>query len=208
MDRKAVKHMTIKLILASESPRRKELLTQLGLSFYTRPSNADESLPYFIPPEAAVQELALRKAKSVAQLADHALVIGADTLVVCDQKVLGKPQNEDDAMQMLTRLQGNSHHVVSGIALVEVIHGEIKRVDSKAKNTVVWMLPLSPSQIKWYIQTGEPLDKAGAYGIQGIGACFIDKIEGCYFNVVGMSLSLLNQMVDKMGYQLLSDFVD
>ena len=137
---------------------------------------------------------------------DHALVIGADTLVVCDQEVLGKPRNKDEAAQMLTRLQGRSHHVVSGIALVEVINGEIKRVDTKTQKTVVWMLPLSQSQINWYIQTGEPLDKAGAYGIQGIGACFIDKIDGCYFNVVGMSLPLLNQMVAQMGYQLLVHF--
>lgn len=198
--------MTIKLVLASGSPRRKELLTQLGLSFETIPSNADESLTHSISPEETVQELAFRKAKSIVDRVDHALVIGADTLVVCDQEVLGKPQNKDEAAQMLTRLQGRSHHVVSGIALVEVINGEIKRVDTKTQKTVVWMLPLSQSQINWYIQTGEPLDKAGAYGIQGIGACFIDKIDGCYFNVVGMSLPLLNQMVAQMGYQLLVHF--
>lgn len=208
MNRKAEIVMMVQLILASGSPRRKELLEQLGLSFDIILSNADESLPNFTTPEEAVKELAYRKAKDVAERVKNALVIGADTLVVCDQKVLGKPENEDDAVQMLTHLQGRSHHVVSGIALIEVIKGEMKRIHAEAKKTTVWMLPLSLDQIEWYIRTGEPLDKAGAYGIQGIGACFIDRIEGCYFNVVGMSLSLLNQMVQQMGYQLLRDFVD
>ena len=198
--------MTVKLILASESPRRKELLTQLGLSFSIRPSNADETLSETVP-EIVVKELAYRKASSVANQVEHALIIGADTLVVCDQEMLGKPQDEADAMKMLLRLQGRAHQVVSGIALVEVINGKIRRSEIEAKKTDVWMLPLSERQIRGYIQTGEPLDKAGAYGIQGIGAAFIDKIEGCYFNVVGLSLSLLVQMMDRMGYQL-NDFMD
>lgn len=198
--------MTVDLILASESPRRKELLTQLGLSFAVKPSNADETLSETVP-ERVVKELAFRKATSIASQVDHALIIGADTLVVCDGEMLGKPRDEADAMKMLIRLQGSAHQVISGIALVEVIAGKISRTEVGSKKTDVWMLPLSVDQIQWYIQTGEPLDKAGAYGIQGIGASFIDKIEGCYFNVVGLSLSLLTQMMGKMGYHL-NDFVD
>lgn len=197
--------MTVNLILASASPRRRELLAQLGLSFSIKPSNADETL-LETAPEAAVKELALRKARSVADQVDRALIIGADTLVVCEGEMLGKPQDEADAMSMLMRLQGRAHQVISGIALVEVSNGEIIRSEVEARKTDVWMLPLSEEQIEWYIQTGEPLDKAGAYGIQGIGASFIDKIEGCYFNVVGLSLSLLTQMLGSMGYHI-NDFV-
>lgn len=196
--------MTETLVLASGSPRRKELLQQLGLTFSVRPSEADESLP-MTDPETAVQELARRKAVSVADQTDHALIIGADTLVVCDQEMLGKPKDEQDALRMLMRLQGRTHQVISGIAIVEVIDGKVHRTETEARQTMVRMLPLSQNQIKWYIQTGEPFDKAGAYGIQGIGAMFIDSIEGCYFNVVGLSLSLLVQMIERMGYSF-SDF--
>lgn len=196
--------MTETLVLASGSPRRKELLQQLGLTFSVRPSEADESLP-MTDPETAVQELARRKAVSVADQMDHALIIGADTLVVCDQEMLGKPKDEQDALRMLMRLQGRTHQVISGIAIVEVIDGKVHRTETEARQTMVRMLPLSQNQIKWYIQTGEPFDKAGAYGIQGIGAMFIDSIEGCYFNVVGLSLSLLAQMIERMGYSF-SDF--
>lgn len=198
--------MSTKLILASASPRRKELLEQLGLSFSVQPSDVEETLSTPLTPEAVVQELSLRKAKHVAEAVNDALIIGADTVVVCEQEVLGKPDDANEAREMLMKLQGRDHTVISGIVLVEVTNGSIQRIDRQHHRTKVWMLPLNHQQIEWYVQTGEPLDKAGAYGIQGMGACLIEKIEGCYYNVVGMSLSLLHQMVQKMGYNLFRDF--
>lgn len=195
--------MSIEFILASASPRRKELLTQLGLPFRSRESQVDESFPRHLPKEKAVQFLARKKAEAVArQMKESALVIGADTMVVLDHKILGKPKDRAHAVQMLNQLQGRSHEVLSGIALVHVNEGNMEQVDTGYKKTDVWMRSLTPERIAWYVSTDEPLDKAGAYGIQGFGACLIDRIDGCYFNVVGMSLSLLTQMVEKMGFSL------
>jgi septum formation protein len=123
-------------------------------------------------------------------------------VVVLDDEILGKPRDEEHAKEMLTRLSGRVHQVCSGIALVRVQAGKVIEERSDHRVTKVWMRPLSPEKIAWYVNTKEPLDKAGAYGIQGLGACLIDKIEGCYFNVVGMSLSLLDQMLEETGYSI------
>lgn len=195
----------MKLILASSSPRRQELLRNLQLQFEVQVSQADETVDPALSPEEVVQELAKRKAKAVALNQDQALVIGADTVVVLDGQILGKPRDPSDAISMLTRLQGRSHFVYSGIALIEVKKGNITRELTSFAKTEVWMRSMSPEKIKWYVDTKEPLDKAGAYGIQGFGACLIEKINGCYFNVVGMSLSLLDQMMEQMGYPLFSE---
>jgi septum formation protein len=194
--------MRPKIVLASGSPRRRELLAGLGVQFEVKTSQVDETFDPSSPPNAVAEELAHRKAKDVARQLDAALVIGADTIVVCDGEILGKPRDEQEAVQMLSRLQGRAHQVYTGIALVEVADGHVVRERVSHRMTHVWMRPLSDEKISWYVDSKEPLDKAGAYGIQGLGACLIDKIDGCYFNVVGLSLVELDQMFQDMGYSL------
>ncbi|KPC77829.1 hypothetical protein ADL26_01025 [Thermoactinomyces vulgaris] len=194
--------MRPKIVLASGSPRRRELLAGLGVQFEVKTSQVDETFDPSSPPNAVAEELAHRKAKDVARQLDAVLVIGADTIVVCDGEILGKPRDEQEAVQMLSRLQGRAHQVYTGIALVEVADGHVVRERVSHRMTHVWMRPLSDEKISWYVDSKEPLDKAGAYGIQGLGACLIDKIDGCYFNVVGLSLVELDQMFQDMGYLL------
>ncbi|SFJ41909.1 Maf family protein [Thermoflavimicrobium dichotomicum] len=194
------------LILASGSPRRQEILADLQLAFQVRTSDVDETLPPGIQPDEAVKYLALKKAQAVASTCSSALVIGADTIVVLDGQILGKPADAADAIRMLSRLQGRVHQVYTGIALIEVEEGHIIREITRARKTDVWMRELSREKMEWYVRTGEPLDKAGAYGIQGYGAILIDRIDGCYFNVVGMSISLLEQMMEELGYSMFDDF--
>lgn len=194
--------MRPKIVLASGSPRRRELLAGLGVQFEVKTSQVDETFDPSSPPNAVAEELAHRKAKDVARQLDAVLVIGADTIVVCDGEILGKPRDEQEAVQMLSRLQGRAHQVYTGIALVEVADGYVVRERVSHRMTHVWMRPLSDEKISWYVDSKEPLDKAGAYGIQGLGACLIDKIDGCYFNVVGLSLVELDQMFQDMGYSL------
>ncbi|MFD1422327.1 Maf family protein [Laceyella tengchongensis] len=194
--------MRPKIVLASGSPRRRELLAGLGVQFEVKTSQVDETFDPSSPPNAVAEELAHRKAKDVARQLDAVLVIGADTIVVCDGEILGKPRDEQEAVQMLSRLQGRAHQVYTGIALVEVADGHVVRERVSHRMTHVWMRPLSDEKISWYVDSKEPLDKAGAYGIQGLGACLIDKIDGCYFNVVGLSLVELDQMFQDMGYSL------
>jgi septum formation protein len=191
------------LILASSSPRRKELLAQLGLKFDVITSQVDESQITFTAPEQLVMELALLKARSVVATSfSSVIVIGADTVVAVDADILGKPTDPTDATRMLKRLTGRQHQVYTGIALIEVRHGEINKIKTGYRRTEVWMKPLSDEEIAWYVGTGVPMDKAGSYGIQALGACFIERIDGCYFNVVGLSLSLLNTLMDQLGYDL------
>jgi septum formation protein len=199
---KKVEKMRPELVLASGSPRRRELLNQLSLKFRVETSQADERVPEGRSPGEVVEELALRKAMAVAADCEDAIVIGSDTVVVCDGEILGKPRDVTEAVKMLKHLAGRSHEVYTGIALVQVAEGNTVRTLMDHRRTEVWMRPLSDEQIRWYVATGEPMDKAGAYGIQGLGACLVDKIDGCYFNVVGMSLSLLDQMMEKLGFSL------
>ncbi|MBA4496152.1 Maf family protein [Paenactinomyces guangxiensis] len=198
--------MQPELVLASGSPRRQELLSQLGLSFRIQTSQADETVEQNLSPATFVEQLALKKAKAVARSCQSALVIGADTVVVLDDEILGKPGDQTVVKRMLTRLQGREHQVYTGIALVQVHDEKVVRELTDHKRTTVWMRRLTPEKIEWYAGTGEPLDKAGAYGIQGFGACFVEKIEGCYFNVVGLSISLLDEMMEKIGFSLVEDF--
>jgi septum formation protein len=195
------------LILASSSPRRKELLEQLSLSFEVVTSSVDESLIELTEPKQLVMELALRKARSVAATSfSSAVIIGADTVVSIDEEILGKPKDKKHAIQMLRQLSGQKHQVFTGISLVEVRSGQIRQILSDYRKTDVWMRALSEQDISWYVQTGEPMDKAGSYGIQAFGACLVDRIDGCYFNVVGLSLALLEQMFRQLGYHLMTDF--
>ena len=178
------------IILASGSPRRKKLLNQVGLSFDVQVSSVDEDFNTNQSPEDIVQELALRKAKDIARNTAEALVIGADTIVVFEDKILEKPAGESEAEQMLRRLSGTVHQVYTGVALVKVDdkHNIIdKRTFFECTN--VFFGDLNPNYITEYVQSGSPMDKAGGYGIQDdFGAIFVKRIEGDYYNVVGFPL--------------------
>ena len=181
----------LQLVLASASPRRSALLSQIGLTFEVRPSDVVEP-PHNIhsnnPASEVTQKLALLKATAVAQPFDDAIIIGADTLVSLDGKLLGKPTDDAEAFEMLTHLSGTCHEVVTGVALVDAGTGR-EIVWSEA--TQVYFRELQSTEIDAYIASGETSDKAGAYGIQGRGAAFVRRIEGCYFNVVGLPLASL-----------------
>ncbi|MFY9177826.1 MAG: Maf family protein [Caldicoprobacterales bacterium] len=186
----------MRIILASASPRRKQLLEQMGLKFDVIISDIEEDSPQNLAPEKISMELAYNKAKNVAsQIHEPAIVIGADTLVVKD-RILGKPRDEEEARRMLHMLQGKTHHVITGLALMNPCTGEVQKGYEK---TLVEMAPLTLREIDSYIKTGEPMDKAGGYGIQGLAGIFISKIEGCYFNVVGLPIHLLWEMLKKFG---------
>ena len=186
-----------RIILASQSPRRRELLTQIGLKFEVIPSTVEEVITSANPVEV-VQELAQQKARDVAEVAgremakDSLLVIGADTIVVYEGKILGKPEDKEDAVRMLTMLQGKEHSVYTGVALLS---GEQEIVF--AEETRVQMCPMTPEESLWYVNTGEPMDKAGAYGIQGLCARFIRQIQGDYNNVVGLPVGRIYQELKK-----------
>ena len=179
------------LILASASPRRSALLSQIGLTFKIHPSDIVEPPPNVYtnkPASEVTQALALLKATAVTQYYDHGLIIGADTLVSLDGELLGKPADDADASVMLSRLSGTCHEVVTGVALIDAATGQ-NRV--WAETTHVYFRQLHAAEITAYIESGETSDKAGAYGIQGRGAAFVRRIEGCYFNVVGLPLASL-----------------
>lgn len=188
------------LVLASSSPRRKELVASLGLSLpvYILSTDTDESIMPGWTPVQVVEQLSLRKAQAAARMLQQkhdketSLIIGADTIVVLDGDVLGKPSHDEEAKAMLRRLQGRSHEVYTGVACVLSSNGEAAVAHRMTK---VQMKPLSEQQIARYVATGEPHDKAGSYGIQGLGSTMVDRIDGCYFNVVGLPLALLSDML-------------
>ncbi|MBP1995922.1 Maf family protein [Paenibacillus eucommiae] len=192
------------LILASSSPRRQELIRSLGWPFEIRVSEADETVEDLLSPAQIVEMLSLRKANAVYAQRSHsepsAVVIGSDTIVVFDGQVLGKPVDEEDSFRMLSALQGNTHEVFSGVACVDSATGE--HIVSH-RVTRVKMKPLSSEQIARYIATGEPSDKAGSYAIQGLGATIVEGIEGDYFNVVGLPLSLLSDQLKSFNIHVL-----
>lgn len=187
----------MRLILASASPRREALLRQVGLEFEVAPSYAEERVPEGLPPRELAERLAMEKARLVAAQRTQGLVIGADTVVVLDGQILGKPTGPEDAREMLRRLSGRKHQVTTGIAVVDAATGE-SRGDSVT--TTVAFAPLSEQTIARYVSTGEPLDKAGAYAIQGHGALLIEGISGCYYNVVGLPLRRLAELLGEFGY--------
>lgn len=173
----------MKLILASKSPRRSEILKNAGFEFAVRVAEADESVPYGTNPEDAVVIIAARKAKAVERSEDE-IVLGADTVVVLDNKILGKPKSREDAYNMIKSLSGRVHSVFTGVCIM----GNGKSM-TFVEETKVEFLPLSDEEINEYIDTDEPYDKAGAYGIQGLASKFVRRIEGDYFNVVGLPIS-------------------
>ncbi len=184
---------TLRLVLASASPRRAELLSQIGLTFEVCPSHVEEPLQSREAVEVT-QNLALLKARTVAQYFTEAVIIGADTLVSLDGELLGKPADAVHAKQMLHELSGASHEVVTGIALIQA---KTAKEIVWAETTTVYFRELSDAEIAAYISSGEGLDKAGAYGIQGRGAAFVKRIVGCYFNVVGLPLASLVEQLRK-----------
>ncbi len=192
--------MNTTIILASASPRRKELLRQIGIVFTSAPASVDERILPGETPEAYAVRVALDKARTAATRAGEGIVIAADTIVVLNETILGKPADARDAERMLSLLSGRVHRVITGLV---VLDAETGTVLTGAGDTRVWFRTLTGSEIAAYVKTGEPLDKAGAYGIQGKGALLVDRIEGCYFNVVGLPLSLLGEMLGKFGVNVL-----
>ena len=188
------------IILASNSPRRRELLEQIGLQFTADPADVDERPLPGEGPEPYALRVALDKARVAAGRAGRGIVIAADTIVVLGEAILGKPADARDAERMLALLSGGAHRVITGLAIVDA---ETGRTRTGTAVTSVWFRDLSPAEIRSYAATGEPLDKAGAYGIQEKGALLVKKIEGCYFNVVGLPLSLLGDLLREFGISLL-----
>ncbi len=188
--------ITPRIVLASSSPRRKMLLNQLNISFNVMVSDVDENIDHNLPPEQQAERLAFHKAQTIASSVHDTIVVGADTIVVDDQGILGKPENEQDAFRMLSRLSGQVHRVITGLALISTYSPPKTLV--KHETTRVKVTTLSREDIERYIQTGEPLDKAGAYAIQGKGTVFVEWIHGCYNNVVGLPLFLFIKMLKEI----------
>ena len=178
-------------ILASASPRRRELFGLISDDFRIVPSNAEETAPDGIAAENLPERLARLKAGDIAAKYPFDTVIGADTVVILDGKVLGKPENPEDAVRMLTALSGKRHKVITGCAVCK--NGACRSFSSV---TEVEFYPLDDKEISDYVATGEPLDKAGAYGIQGRGALFVKSINGDYFNVVGLPVAALHRFIE------------
>jgi len=195
----------MKLFLASTSPRRQELIRRLGLPVEILKNTADETYEPEWSPEEVVQHLSKIKAQGAytslraTPKGEEGILVGADTIVAMNQTILGKPRDVTHATTMLESLQGNQHKVFTGITLIETNTG--KRITTY-ESTDVWMKSLDRDQIERYITTGEPMDKAGSYGIQGIGATLIHRIEGDYFNVVGLPLSKLADQLKEFGVQI------
>lgn len=187
------------LILASASPRRRELTALLGVPFRVVPADIEEAIPDGHPPEQVAITLAREKARAIARSERNGIVLGADTVVVCQGEVLGKPRDANEAMQMLSQLNGREHQVLTGVVLLEVVGGSVVREQSDVVCTRVWFRQVSDEHLRRYIATGEPIDKAGAYGAQGYGSTLIGRIEGCYFNVVGLPVSRVCAMLEAWG---------
>ena len=201
--------MKKRIILGSASPRRRELLSQIGVEFEVRVSDKEEIYKSSIP-EEIVKELSLMKAENVASdllenIADSSIkdtvVIGADTIVVLDDEILGKPLDEKDAVHMLTRLQGREHWVYTGVAVLDFGPDGEKTVINYPVGTKVYVNAMTEDEIRVYVATKDPLDKAGAYGIQGRFAAYIDRIDGDYYNVVGLPVSRVYRTLRECGGQ-------
>ncbi|MDT7604867.1 MAG: nucleoside triphosphate pyrophosphatase [Acidobacteriota bacterium] len=184
-----------RLVLASASPRRAEILRAVGWEFETAAANIDETARAGEDATRLVERLAREKAEAVARARLFGLVVGADTVVVVDDSVLGKPRDDVEARRMLRLLRGGWHEVLTGVALVRA---ETQRTLVAHKRTRVRFSEMSDAEIDWYVQTGEPADKAGAYAVQGRAALFIEEIAGDYWNVVGLPVRLVYELSKKM----------
>jgi septum formation protein len=188
-----------RLVLASGSPRRAELLGRLGLSFDVRPARVDESQQPGEPPGEMARRLAREKAATVAGELGAGLVLAADTLVVVDGLVLGKPEDDREARRMLEQLSGREHRVLTGVAVRDASSG---RTAEGVESTAVRFDELSSTLLDWYLRGGEGRDKAGSYGLQGAGAWLVDHVAGCPSNVVGLPPSLVKRLLEQVGWPL------
>ncbi|MEQ8235344.1 MAG: Maf family protein [Syntrophomonadaceae bacterium] len=189
-----------RIILASESPRRQQLLQQIGLEFICSPAYIEEDLSFSAFPHELVQTIASRKATETAQSWDNGIIIAADTVVASESCIMGKPGDRGEAAHMLSGLSNRCHQVITGICIMDAKSG---RTETAAESTAVFFRELSPGEIESYLDCGEWRDKAGAYAIQGRGALLIERIDGCYFNVVGLPLNRLHLMLREYGVDLL-----
>jgi septum formation protein len=192
------------LVLASASPRRQELLRNAGISFTVHPANIPETPLMGEIPRQCAERLACEKARAVSRQYPANLVLGADTIVVVDGEMLGKPRDEADATRMLRLLSGRTHQVTTGVCLLGPLRTENHKPETgfeetRSETTSVTMTALTDEDIRSYIATGEPMDKAGAYAIQGIASRWIPRIEGDYFNVVGLPVALVCRMLQENG---------
>lgn len=194
------------IVLVSASPRRRELLQQIGVPFEVYPAEVDETLPSQVSDPASLAiDLARRKVHAVAPRFPNRWLLAADTLVVVGKRLLGKPQNPKEAFLMLRQLSGRTHKVVTGLCLAKTdVKGRICRPYETSETTLVTFRQLTDEEISTYISTGEPFDKAGAYGIQGKASIFVTEIVGCYFNVVGLPLAKLASLLKEAGLDVAS----
>jgi septum formation protein len=195
-----------RLVLASQSPRRQELLSGLGLKFECLPSDIDEKTDLTEPQEVVV-ELAYAKAKAVADLLNGqkqepgaCLILGADTIVVLGREIMGKPSSREDAYQMLMRMSGRCHKVFTGVALLNATDGTVVKDYAQSD---VYFRSLDPTEVRSYVKTDEPMDKAGAYALQGTASCFVEKIQGCYTNIIGLPVPLTVRLLRQSGVSVL-----
>jgi len=183
------------IILASQSPRRRMLLEQAGIEFQIKPSNTDERLIPFKTPDDFVIQAASQKAKTIAKQYPDAWIIGADTMVILDHHVMGKPLSMDEARSMLTQLAGRVHHVYTGVCIGKE---EINQFHTEYVKSEVLFKALSKEEIEWYLHTDEPYDKAGAYAVQGLGSFMVKHIHGSYTNVVGLPVCEVMELLTRL----------
>ena len=188
------------IILASASPRRKELLEQIGLKFRVEPSNYQENIRFDLEPHDLARALSLEKARLVARNHRNALVIAADTFIVFEGRILGKPRTETEAKEMLETMSGKPHSVITGFTIIDT---DSNKTVSRSVETRVHLRKLGSDEIDAYVRSKEPLDKAGAYAIQGLGSVIVERIEGDYSNVIGLPLSALTESLKEFGVHVL-----
>jgi septum formation protein len=189
------------IILASASPRKKEILKKTGLKFKVYESDYEEKMDLGLKPHELARFLSREKARDVARRHRDALVIAADTIVVLRGRLFGKPRNEEQAKEMLRALSGKAHSVITGFTIIDTAG---KKEISRSVESKVFFKRLSADEIETYIRSGEPLDKAGSYGVQGLGAVLVKRIEGDFFNVVGLPLNALAESLKEFGVNVLS----
>ena len=182
----------MELILASQSPRRHEIMDFMGLTYRTEVCTEPERVSDGLSVPEIVMHLAHQKAEFALRLHPNDCVIGADTIVYLDGEIIGKPKSSEDAVNTLTRMQGRSHVVYTGLAVLKDRYADLRYAATRVK-----FRPMTQKEIRWYVSTGDPLDKAGSYGVQGLGSVFVESIEGNYFNVVGLPAPLLYEMLLK-----------
>lgn len=189
-----------RIILASASPRRKELLEKIGLKFKVEPSDYEEEIKSGLEPHELVRQISIKKAKLVAARHKDAIIIAADTIGVIGNKILNKPHTENEARKMLKEISGKPHSVITGFTILDTATNKIL---SRTVNTRVYIKKLTKQEIDAYVKTGEPLDKAGAYAIQGLGAVIVERIEGDYYNVMGLPLNTLTEALKEFWIKVL-----